>query len=168
MVSIVITAYNVGEWIEQSVFSALGQTHKNIEVIVIDDCSTDNTASVLEKIKDCRLKVIHNKKNRGAGLSRRAGIKAAKGDYILLRIDDPQSRIGPTLTNQGRIRTGHHAAIGIDHAEGALRNFFQLEHDALKNTVGHRSASSLKLHKYAFHKITRLVYTLFAHFASTF
>ncbi|MBE6297977.1 MAG: glycosyltransferase family 2 protein [Bacteroidales bacterium] len=84
MVSIVITAYNVGEWIEQSVFSALGQTQKNIEVIVIDDCSTDNTASVLEKIKDSRLKVIHNRKNRGAGLSRRAGIKAAKGDYILL------------------------------------------------------------------------------------
>ena len=84
MVSIVITAYNVGEWIEQSVLSALGQTHKNIEVVVVDDCSTDNTPSVLEKIKDSRLKVIHNRKNRGAGFSRRVGIRAAKGDYILL------------------------------------------------------------------------------------
>lgn len=84
MVSIVITAYNVEEWISKAVHSALSQTFSDIEVIVVDDCSTDSTGRLLGNIKDKRLRIIRNRKNRGAGYSRRIGIKAAKGDYILL------------------------------------------------------------------------------------
>ena len=84
MVSIVITAYNVGEYIEQSVKSALSQSLKDVEVVVVLDKPTDNTADVVRTIKDKRLKIVENKKNIGAGLSRRTGIAHAKGDYILL------------------------------------------------------------------------------------
>lgn len=84
MVSIVITAYNVGEFIEQSIKSALNQTLKDIEVIVVLDKPTDNTEAVVKSIKDSRLKIIKNKENVGAGLSRRSGIAQAKGDYISL------------------------------------------------------------------------------------
>lgn len=84
MVSIVITAYNVGEWIEKAVRSALGQTHKDIEVIVVEDCSVDDTPQVLAGIKDERLKIIHNDRNCGPGESRRRGIGLAKGEYIML------------------------------------------------------------------------------------
>ena len=50
MVSIVITAYNVEEWIRECVESALGQTFKETEVIVVEDCSTDSTRDILSDI----------------------------------------------------------------------------------------------------------------------
>lgn len=86
MVSIVITAYNVAEYIEQSVRSALEQTHEDIEVIVVIDKPTDGTEAIVRGIAttDARVRVIENSENVGAGLSRRAGIQAANGEYILL------------------------------------------------------------------------------------
>ena len=84
MVSIIITAYNVEDYIEQSIKSALNQSLKDIEVIVVLDKPTDNTESIVKSIKDDRLKIVENEKNIGAGLSRRMGIAQAKGDYIIL------------------------------------------------------------------------------------
>ena len=86
MVSIVITAYNVEKYIEQAVRSATGQTYKDIECIVVNDCSTDSTLAIIERLaaEDKRIRVITNGKNEGAGASRRKGISAAKGEYILL------------------------------------------------------------------------------------
>lgn len=84
MVSIVITAYNVEKWIGQAVESAIRQTFKDTEIIVVEDCSTDLTREILSKIEDKRLKVLYNSSNVGAGVSRRRGIEAANGEYILL------------------------------------------------------------------------------------
>ena len=86
MVSIVITAYNVGEYIEQAIMSVLEQTHSNIECIIVEDCSKDNTLDIIETIKahDKRVRLLRNEQNIGAGASRRRGIEAATGDYILL------------------------------------------------------------------------------------
>ena len=84
MVSIVITAYNVAAHIRQAVNSACLQSFKDIEIIVIEDCSTDNTREELEKIKDCRVNIIYNKQNIGAGASRKKGIENSKGEYLLL------------------------------------------------------------------------------------
>jgi glycosyltransferase involved in cell wall biosynthesis len=60
------------------------QTLKDIEIIVIDDCSTDNTKSIIEemKAKDKRIKSIYLPKNSGAGVARNKGIEAAVGEYI--------------------------------------------------------------------------------------
>lgn len=86
MVSIVITAYNVEKYIEQAVRSALGQTFEEIECIVVDDCSTDSTPHILSRLagKNEKIKIIRNEANIGAGASRRIGIEAATGEYILL------------------------------------------------------------------------------------
>lgn len=84
MVSIIITAYNVENYIEQSIKSALNQSLKDIEVVVVLDKPTDNTEAIVKSIKDDRLKIVENEKNIGAGLSRRMGITQAKGDYIIL------------------------------------------------------------------------------------
>ena len=86
MVSIVITAYNVEQFIEQAIRSCLAQSFKNIECIVVEDCSADATARIIEQTEnsDKRVRVIKNEKNLGAGASRRKGIEAAKGEYILL------------------------------------------------------------------------------------
>ena len=84
MVSIVITAYNVEKWIKECVASACRQTHRNIEILVVEDCSTDSTREILHGIADARVTVLCNKENIGAGASRRRGIEAANGEYILL------------------------------------------------------------------------------------
>jgi glycosyltransferase involved in cell wall biosynthesis len=84
-VSIVITAYNVAEYLEKTVFSAVQQGVK--EVIIVEDCSTDNTKDVIAELVmnlSSIVKVIYNRKNIGAGLSRRVGIENATGEYVLL------------------------------------------------------------------------------------
>ncbi len=73
MVSIVVTAYNVERFIEQALRSCLSQEIDDIECIVVEDCSTDNTAAIIDQIakKDQRCRVIRNSTNIGAGASRR-------------------------------------------------------------------------------------------------
>lgn len=78
--AIVITAYNVERYIEQSVASALNQTEK-CEVIVVEDKSTDGTLDILRRIKGITL--LENEENVGAGLSRRRGIDYASADYVM-------------------------------------------------------------------------------------
>ena len=84
MVSVVITAYNVEAWIEQCVLSVCKQSLDDIEIIVVEDCSTDGTRDILARIREPRLKVLYNNTNVGAGASRKRGIEAANGEYILL------------------------------------------------------------------------------------
>jgi hypothetical protein len=79
--SIVIPAYNVERFILSAVRSALSQTHQDLEVIVVDDGSTDATGSVAETIADRRVRIIRQE-NEGLSAARNAGILAAHGKYI--------------------------------------------------------------------------------------
>jgi len=80
-VSIVIPTYNRAEYLEEAIESALKQTYKNCEIIVCDDCSTDNTQYVLEKYKD-RIKILSHHRNRGVSAALNTCIRAAEGDLI--------------------------------------------------------------------------------------
>lgn len=82
LVSVIIPTYNRKNTILASVNSVLNQTYKNIELIVVDDCSTDDTIDILEKINDKRLKVIRHPKNKGQNAARNTGIKESSGEYI--------------------------------------------------------------------------------------
>ncbi len=82
LVSVIIPAYNREKTIEKSVKSVLEQTYQNIELIVIDDCSTDNTYNVVKNIKDDRLKLIRLEKNSGAQVARNQGIIESKGEWV--------------------------------------------------------------------------------------
>lgn len=89
MVTIIITAYNVSATISKAIQSCLNQTYGDLEILVINDCSTDNTLEIINSFNDSRIKVINNTENVGAGMSRRIGTKAATGDYtIFLDGDD--------------------------------------------------------------------------------
>lgn len=81
MISIIITAYNVENTIIKAVQSCLNQSYTNLEILIINDCSTDNTLEVVKSIKDSRIRIINNEVNVGAGMSRRIGTKKAKGEY---------------------------------------------------------------------------------------
>ena len=84
-VSIIIPVYNTGEYLKECLDSVTNQTLKNIEIICIDDCSTDSSLDILKQYaeRDARIKVIHNKENMGApGAVKNIGIRIAKGEYL--------------------------------------------------------------------------------------
>ena len=88
-VSVIIPTYNQAEYLAESVQSALDQTYQNIEVIVVNDASTDQTDEVLSRFNDPRIKYIVHKENRYAAAARNTGIRAASGKYIsFLDADD--------------------------------------------------------------------------------
>lgn len=82
-ISIVTTAYNIEAHVEKCLESLLAQTHKDIEIIVVNDCSTDKTMDIVGKFTDERIKVVNHSQNMGAGWARRTGISAATGDYVI-------------------------------------------------------------------------------------
>lgn len=83
-VSVIIPAYNIQEYIKRSISSCMNQTFKDIEIIVINDGSTDNTLDVINKLKhkDSRIVVI-DKENEGSIEARKSGWKIATGEYIM-------------------------------------------------------------------------------------
>ena len=90
MVSVIIPSYNRELTIKRSVFSVLDQTYKDIEVIVVDDCSSDNTREVIEGIDDDRLRYYCLEENSGACVARNKGIELAKGEYIAFQDSDDE------------------------------------------------------------------------------
>jgi succinoglycan biosynthesis protein ExoO len=87
-VSIIIPAYNTSKYIARAIESALNQTEQNIEVLVVDDASTDNTAEVVNNFTDSRLQLLVNESNKGPSYSRNLAIKEAKGEWIALLDSD--------------------------------------------------------------------------------
>lgn len=87
LISIVIPCYNDAQYVEQAVESALNQTYTNIEVIVVDDGSNQETKAVLKKLESKITKLI-TQENQGQSTARNIGIKEANGEYILVLDSD--------------------------------------------------------------------------------
>jgi glycosyltransferase involved in cell wall biosynthesis len=88
LVSIIIPLYNAEKFIANTIHSALNQTWKNIEIIIVDDSSKDNSLSIAKKFEGACVKVIHQP-NKGASAARNRGLAIAKGEYIqFLDADD--------------------------------------------------------------------------------
>lgn len=83
-ISVIIPVYNVEKYLRECLDSVLIQTFENLEIICINDASTDGSLKILEEYskRDSRIKIINNEKNIGLGLSRNKGIEAACGKYI--------------------------------------------------------------------------------------
>ena len=82
MVSIVMPSYNTGKYIAESIRSVLAQTYKNWELIIVDDCSTDDTDTVLTQFDDPRIRYFKNETNSGAAVSRNRALREVKGRWI--------------------------------------------------------------------------------------
>ena len=91
--SIIIPIYNVEQYIEQCLVSILNKTYKDIEIILVNDGSKDNSMKIIKKyLSDKRIKVI-NKKNGGLSSARNVGLKIATGEYIAFVDSDDWIRI---------------------------------------------------------------------------
>lgn len=88
LVSIIMAAYNAENTIGRAIDSILEQTYENFELLVIDDCSIDRTAEIVQRIQDNRIRLIRNKKNSGVSYARKFGLEAAKGEWIAVLDSD--------------------------------------------------------------------------------
>lgn len=83
LVSIIMPSYNTAQYIEKTIKSVLNQTYTNWELIIVDDCSTDNTDEVVKNyLSDKRIKYLKNEQNSGAAVSRNRALREAKGQWI--------------------------------------------------------------------------------------
>jgi len=81
-VSVIITAYNTETYIAQAIESALGQTEENLEVILVDNASTDDTGKIARGFVDKRLKILVNQKNLGVSAALNRALREAKGKWV--------------------------------------------------------------------------------------
>ncbi|MCR4798044.1 MAG: glycosyltransferase, partial [Lachnospiraceae bacterium] len=95
--SIVIPFYNASAYLPRSIGDVLSQTYSDWELLLVDDCSTDEGSRVAENCaaKDERIKVIRHEQNLGVSAARNTGIGRAAGDYLLML--DADDRYEPTL-----------------------------------------------------------------------
>ena len=82
LVSIIMPSYNTALYIKETIQSVFEQTYTHWELLIVDDCSTDNTDEVLSEINDRRIRVFKNEKNSGAAVSRNKALREAKGQWI--------------------------------------------------------------------------------------
>lgn len=82
LVSIIMPSWNTGRFIAESIQSVINQTYQKWELLIVDDCSTDNTDAVVASFTDERIRYFHNAHNSGAALTRNYALREAKGEWI--------------------------------------------------------------------------------------
>ena len=82
LISIIMPTYNCGKYISESIQSVINQTYTKWELIIVDDCSTDDTKDIIKLFHDNRICYVMNEKNKGAAISRNLALSIAKGEWI--------------------------------------------------------------------------------------
>lgn len=155
-VSIIIPVYNVENYVERCILSICNQSYKNIEIIVIDDGSTDNSGSICQKLslKDNRIVLIH-KKNEGVSNARNNGLSLAKGKYILFV--DGDDYIGEEYVSKmvNLIKTSKtECAISLDwNGDSIENNTNDLNNNTIKSSKAIEMIYLNKIHVAVWNKI---------------
>lgn len=118
LVSIIMPSYNTAKYIAETVQSVLAQTYQNWELIIVDDCSTDDTDEVIKPfLADGRIRYFKNKKNSGAAVSRNRALREAKGKWIAF-LDSDDLWLPEKLEKQiSFMETNHHSFSYTDYEE---------------------------------------------------
>jgi len=139
--SIIIPTYNRADILGDSIRSVLNQTYEDLELIVVDDASTDNTDDVVRGFDDDRIKYLGHTENRGAPAARNTGIAEAEGDFVAFQDSDDEwlptklekqmqafrrtsSDVGVVYTGMLRIVDGERRYIpypGVEQTDGDIR-----------------------------------------------
>ena len=123
LVSIVVPVYNAEKFLKDTIQTVLEQTYPNWELLLVDDCSNDNSVGIIkEYVKDDkRIRLLKNEKNSGAALTRNHGIKEAKGTYLcFLDADDLWEK--EKLEKQLKFMKENHCAFSFTSYEFADSN----------------------------------------------
>ena len=136
LISVIIPVYNVENYLDECIQSVLQQTYKNLEIILVDDGSTDNSGVICDeyKDKDTRITVLHQK-NGGISKARNVGIEYAHGEYIgfvdsddfihpqmyellYAAIHKEQTDVAPCKTEESRCHCGSRRLLCADRQGG--------------------------------------------------
>jgi glycosyltransferase involved in cell wall biosynthesis len=90
VVSVIMPTFNRARLLERALRSALNQTYNNLEIIVVDDASSDDTPDVVKTVQDERVRYIRHETNRGGSAARNTGIRNATGEFIAFLDDDDE------------------------------------------------------------------------------
>jgi glycosyltransferase involved in cell wall biosynthesis len=120
LVSVIIPTYQSPLTLQSAIMGVLNQTHRNLELIVIDDCSKDNTPEAVSAIKDERIKYIRLPENRGVAAARNAGLRASSGEFLAF-CDHDDEWLADKLTEQLRaFEENRLSNIGMVYTNGYL------------------------------------------------
>lgn len=124
LVSVVMPVYNCEEYLAAAVESVVCQTYANWELILVDDCSTDQSGALADcwSTSDLRINVIHNEHNSGVSISRNNGVKAAKGDWVAF-LDSDDVWMPEKLEKQIAIVNAEEPVDGVFTGYGYLDAF---------------------------------------------
>lgn len=144
MVSIIMPSYNTADYIAESIDSVIAQTHSNWELIIVDDCSDDNTEDVVKRyLCDARIIFLKNKKNCGAAVSRNRALRHAKGKWIaFLDSDDLWHPRKLELQIKFMKKNGYHFSY---------TNYCQIDQDSKKTGIwvtGPKKVSRMGMYNY--------------------
>jgi glycosyltransferase involved in cell wall biosynthesis len=120
LVSVLIPTFNRAHYVGDAVLSALGQTLRDIEVVVVDDGSTDDTVMRLAALDDPRLRIVRHETNRGIPTTRNTALSAAKGRYLAWLDSDDVAR-PHRLAEQVAFLDGNPAVAMVGSCAGKLR-----------------------------------------------
>lgn len=144
LTSIIIPIYNVEQYLPTCIESAIGQTYSNLEILLIDDGSTDNSGKICDEYaaKDSRIKVIH-KQNAGVSEARNSGIDAARGEFTFHLDGDDSLPLDAIETLMAKQKEGDHdlvfgdfTRIFEDSSKYISKNYNYDKYTLLKRIVG--------------------------------
>lgn len=128
-VSVVVPAYNRQKTIERAIASVLKQTHPVHEIIIVDDCSTDNTVQIIQEFvkHDGRIKLLRHERNKGAQAARNTGIVNSTAEYVAFLDSDDEwlperLRLGFEVIETEAVPVVHSEAIIHKNGQNALKN----------------------------------------------
>lgn len=158
-VSVIISTYNRAHLLGRAIQSVLDQTYQDLEIIVVDDASTDNTEEIVSGFKDERIQYVRHEENKGGAAARNTGIKIANGDYVGL-LDDDDEWLGDKLQKQvdameelpdndwGGTYCGHfHMGHKVTRVEAIKQG--NLKKELLKGEVNVGASSTLLFRRHA-------------------
>ena len=138
LITVIVPAFNAQASIERAVISALDQTYGSVELIVVNDCSSDNTPLILKNLKKKarNLRVISNKFNKGAAAARNQGIDAANGEWITFLDADDYFDLKYLEAVQKHLQK----------KEFILTSYFEIGVSSEKNHKNHQIVVNIDLH----------------------
>ncbi len=136
LISVIIPCYNAEKTIVNCINSVLNQTYKNLEIIIVNDGSTDKSLKIIKTIKDKRIKII-DKKNEGSWKARIDGIKSASGDYItFIDSDDEYDKFFVEKSYQSlQNEKSDIAIVGYERIDSETKKVLAREMLSFKNSI---------------------------------
>lgn len=120
LVSIILPTYNGAKYLRQSIASCLGQSHQNLELVIVVDGSTDDTDSVLADFSDPRLRIVRHERNRGLPEALNTGFANSRGDFLTWTSDDNWYATDAIAEMVDFLET--HPSVGLVYADMWLVN----------------------------------------------